>query len=99
MFFKMRRVPIAAAALVDLNCPNKKGMVAMRYFLITALKLLVLYLLWQICLYMAAFGAEWSYIAIFTAVIGVGAYIIISLDRVKNELIKLNKHFTEKEIQ
>jgi len=70
----------------------------MRY-LFVALKLIVLYLLWQICLYMAAFGAEWSYISIFTSIIGVGAYIIISLDRVKNELIKLNKHYEEKEIK
>ncbi|MBN2107397.1 MAG: hypothetical protein JW832_08210 [Deltaproteobacteria bacterium] len=68
----------------------------MKYFFINALKVLVLYLLWQMCLYMAAFGAEWSYIAIFTAIIGVGAYIIISLDRVKRELIKLNRHSEDK---
>jgi hypothetical protein len=41
---------------------------------------------------MAAYGAEWVYIAIFTSIICVGGYLMLSIDRIKNELIKMNEN-------
>jgi hypothetical protein len=41
---------------------------------------------------MAAYGAEWVYISIFTSIICVGGYLLLSVDRIKNELIKMNEN-------
>ncbi len=63
----------------------------MKSFFVVLLKIICLYLLWTICLYMAAYGAEWVYVAIFTSIVCVGGYLMLSVDRIKNELIKMNE--------
>ena len=49
-------------------------------------KLIVLVIMWNVCVFLAAYGAEWSYIAICTAIMTVGAYLIHGLDKLRAEL-------------
>lgn len=54
-------------------------------------KLLVLFILWNVCVFLAAYGAEWSYIAVCTAIIVIGGYVIIGIDKLRADL-KNYKH-------